>query len=250
MSGGIRYMFERLSVLGIAWAVGMTQPAQATTLASSKLADIAALSNAVVQGVVKSTVNLIDPQGVPWTIYYLAVDKVLAGQVADNMLGFRCVGGTAKDRALVLTGAPRIAVGDSIVAFLHQDGLCQVSGLEYGVFWKRRGADGIERLVDFRGRALAAMGGDNIVLSSEIIPSEKRDNVPETHTTNADHEDEEVLATRPPAAPVDAILSEMAAFSKAYLTTPDALRPTVDLTGVPSFQQDRAPAPAKAEVQK
>jgi len=247
-----KHILARLSAFGVGLACALVAPgsASATTLASTKLSDVTAMSTAVVQGVLKNTTNLVDGQGVPWTIYNLAVEKVLAGKVAETSLSFRCVGGTVGERTLVLSGTPRLAVGDSIVTFLHQDGLCQVSGLEYGVFWKRTDAAGIERLVDYRGRVLAAMGGDNIVLSGEVVDSGRVENVPETHTTNADHEDPDVEAGRAPAATADAILGEIEAFSKAYLTKPEALRSTVDLKGIPTLDQSKAPVAATAEVQK
>lgn len=247
-----RCVRKGLHVLGLGLALALAAPhsARATIFSSVDLSRFAAMSNAVVQGEVLSTANLIDRQGVPWTIYMLSVDKVLAGTVLEKVVGFRCIGGTNGDRRLVLSGTPRLAVGDSIVAFLHQDGECQLSGLEYGVFWKRKDAAGVERITDSRGRVLGAIGGDNPILSAEIISPERSPDIPETHASSADPEDEDsALLAPPPPAPAATILAELEAFSRAYVTKSAVLRTVVDLTGIPTFEQTRAPELDTAQVQ-
>lgn len=224
------------AVLSFACMLDAT-PAQATSLWSTKLSFTAGISSAVVQGVVQRTDNLVGADGVPWTIYSLEVQRVLAGQVSDSILGIRCIGGRNKDgNAMIMFGAPRLRVGDTIIAFLQQGSLCQVSGLEYGVFWKRTDSAGVERLVDFRGRVLAAMGGDDIMLSAEAIAPEKSDNAPELNALNAEGEHLPASDSMPPPAAADDLIAELEAFSAAYVLRPDTLVSVVDLTEAPETQ--------------
>jgi len=216
--------------------------APATSFITTKLRDLAAITSAVVQGELVREAILVDADGVPWTIYTIAVEMMLAGEFKDKEFSFRCVGGRVGDQGLSLVSAPQLALGDSVVVFYTEgDRTCQVAGLEHGVFWRRSNAAGEQRLVNFEGRAIASIGAEGPVFSGEKIVS-SAPNTPEqvaaAHSEPTPAEEEERAASLPPPAAAATLLDELVAFSATHVTRPRTVVSTNDLSGAPRMASE------------
>jgi hypothetical protein len=233
--------------------LSVTSTATATTLKTTALSDLAALSTGVVQGDVIATKTLTDAKNVPWTVVTLAVENVLAGEFSDSEFSFRMVGGPTKNGGtLILVGSPVIQIGDSIVIFYDPTGHCQVSGLELGVFWQRTNAQGQSRLVDFLGRAIASFSDQGPLFSGEVVPRpgsgasgiNPTPEVPSATGLVVNPVDGSIsvqplsalsggppTSAPPPAADAATALDQLQAFSLLYVTQPKAILSTTDLTG-------------------
>lgn len=223
----------------VSMLLAVTSSATATTLKSTALSDIGRLSSAVVQGEVIGKKTLLDSKGVPWTIFTLAVDAMFAGEFAGKDLSFRIIGGPmSENTGYYLVGAPRFAVGDSIVLFYNEKDECQVTGTEFGVFWRRDNESGESRLVDFRDQAVASFSEQGPVFSAESVPrAEAFGARSEPIFSSSEATSGAAVLNAPPAAEADLAIDELEAFAARYVTQPAAIKSTVDLAGTP----DRSP---------
>ena len=236
------FLSRRAAAVASAVICLMASPAPATTFITTKLSDLAARSSAVIQGDLIATETLADTDGVPWTIYTVSVQAMLAGEFSGKEFRFRCIGGQIGNEGLSLAGAPRLTVGDSLVLFYAEGNrLCQIAGLEHGVFWRRKSATGNERLVNFEGRAIAGLGIDGPIFSGEKIVSafagslegpESLPGAPSDASKNSNG--------LPPSAEASTILDELVSFAATHVTRPRAIVSTTDLTGVPQIRSARS----------
>ena len=219
----------------------LPMPLSATTLKFRNLAEIVEFSSAVVRGTIVSQETLATPEGRPWTIYTLLVDEVMAGDVDSLELHVRCLGGPNNDGSVTaLVGAPILNVGDRIIAGLHQKGLCQFSGFESGVLWEKVDASGKARLVNYEGRALAALSERNLILSELLVPAAATSGVV-SNVKFKDNSNRGLEALPPPAADAIVMVAELRAFAVAHLTKNEVFRSTRHLDGLPALTQDKAP---------
>jgi hypothetical protein len=231
----------RPAVIALAFAI--TSPAAATTFSTTALNDIAGFSSAAISGDVIAKKTLRDPKGVPWTIYTLAVDGVLAGEFAGSEFSFRVIGGENPDGStLVIVGTPQFAVGDSIVMLYDPAGACQVAGYEFGAFWRRTNEAGESRLVNYLGQAIASFAESGPLLSDEVISTKGSLAQPAIAAINDATKALATTGVRPPAARADIALDQLQAFAFRYVVQATRVTSTSDLTNLPDLSPGPAPA--------
>jgi hypothetical protein len=189
---------------------------------------------------------------VPWLLYTLSVERVLAGEMATRELTFRCIGGSlGQGRVLQMAGAPVIELEDSLV-FLHNTGsTCDVAGFDHGMFWIRKNADGQARLVNREGWALGGFGTDDVMVSAERVLSARQKaaaaaNQDTLATLPANHGggSESARRSQPPAAPLEPLLEEFAAFAAAHVPRPRRIVSVNGVADTPDLGTSRAPGGA------
>jgi hypothetical protein len=136
---------------------------RATTIVPMSDHDLAVSSRAIVEGRVVATESVWDPaRRAVFTYVALDVATVYKGALSPGHVVLEQLGGVTDDIATELPGAPRLAAGDRVVAFLNTDrrGVLHVAHLSIGLF--RVHSDpktGVETVVRDSGAAVLELGG-------------------------------------------------------------------------------------------
>lgn len=150
------------SLLLCATLLTLVSPMRATTVIPPDFSDLAASSDYVVRGKVKSLSNEIrqqDGREVPFTLVEIEVSEVIAGTPPAKVVLTALGGRTSDGGELVVEGVPHFVVGDDSIYFVKDNGTSfyPLYGVMHGLYpIKRDKATGRDYVARANGLPLSA----------------------------------------------------------------------------------------------
>lgn len=173
----VRYLIALATLL----ATGLA--ARATSVIPPEFSELAANSDYVIRGKVKSLANEIrlrDGREVPFTRVEVQVSEVIAGDAPAKVVLTMLGGKTSNGDELVVEGAPKFTVGDESILFVKDNGTAfyPLYAVMHGVYpVKRDKASGREYVARANGLPLAATAEVALPLAEGEMARELRKHI-------------------------------------------------------------------------